>query len=35
VIEVTDTHLTAYYDERLGKYVAYTRTWSSGLEFGP
>jgi len=34
VIEVTDTHLTAYYDERLGKYVAYTRTWSSGPRSG-
>lgn len=31
VIEVTDTNLTAYYDQRLGKYVAYTRAWSSGL----
>jgi hypothetical protein len=31
VIEVTDTNLTAYYDERLRKYVAYTRTWSSGV----
>jgi hypothetical protein len=26
VVEVTDTQLTAYYDERLRKYVAYTRT---------
>ncbi len=31
VIEVTDTQLTAYYDERLRKYVAYTRTWASGV----
>lgn len=30
-VEVTDTNLTAYYDVRLGKYVAYTRTWSSGI----
>ena len=27
VIEVTDTQLTAYYDTRLRKYVAFTRTW--------
>ena len=31
VVEVTDTQLTAYYDERLRKYVAYTRTWPAGL----
>jgi len=30
VIEVTDTQLTAYYDVRLRKYVAYTRTWAAG-----
>lgn len=29
VMEMTDTHLTAYYDPRLGKYVAYTRTWAT------
>ena len=34
VIEVTDTQLTAYYDERLKKYVAYTRTWAAGLRSG-
>ncbi len=34
VVEVTDTNLTAYYDTRLGKYVAYTRTWSSGIRSG-
>jgi hypothetical protein len=31
-MEVTDTQLTAYYDERLRKYVAYTRTWEAGLQ---
>ena len=31
VVEVTDTQLTAYYDERLRKYVAYTRTWPAGV----
>jgi hypothetical protein len=31
VVEVTDTQLTAYYDERLRKYVAYTRTWVAGI----
>ena len=30
IMEVTDTQLTAYYDERLRKYVAYTRTWAAG-----
>ncbi len=30
VVEVTDTQLTAYYDEQLRKYVAYTRTWAAG-----
>jgi hypothetical protein len=30
VVEVTDTQLTAYYDDRLRKYVAFTRTWISG-----
>ena len=30
VIEITDTQLTAYYDLRLRKYVAYTRTWAAG-----
>ena len=34
VMEVTDTQLTAYYDTRLGKYVAYTRTWSAGPRSG-
>jgi hypothetical protein len=29
VVEVTDTQLTAYYDERLRRYVAYTRTWAT------
>ncbi|HZS53962.1 MAG TPA: hypothetical protein VFA65_06135, partial [Bryobacteraceae bacterium] len=29
VIEVTDTQLTAYYDQQLKKYVAYTRTWTT------
>ncbi|HZT32426.1 MAG TPA: hypothetical protein VFA33_21230 [Bryobacteraceae bacterium] len=31
VVEVTDTQLTAYYDERLRKYVAYMRTWPAGV----
>lgn len=31
VVEVTDTQLTAYYDQHLRKYVAYTRTWSAGV----
>ena len=31
VVEVTDTQLTAYFDERLRKYVAYTRTWAAGV----
>jgi hypothetical protein len=30
VVEITDTQLTAYYDEQLRKYVAYTRTWEAG-----
>lgn len=30
VMEVTDTQITAYYDEQLRKYVAYTRTWEAG-----
>jgi hypothetical protein len=30
VVEITDTQLTAYYDDRLRKYVAFTRTWISG-----
>jgi len=29
-VEVTDTQLTACYDARLRKYVAYTRTWMAG-----
>lgn len=29
-MEMTDTHLTGYYDPWLKKYVAYTRTWSTG-----
>jgi len=29
VMEMTDTHLTGYYDQRLRKYVAYTRTWAT------
>lgn len=32
VMEVTDTQVTAYYDEQLRKYVAYTRTWAAGLQ---
>jgi len=35
VMEVTDTQLTASYDQRLRKYVAYTRTWIVGRRFGP
>ena len=31
VMEVTDTQLTAYYDEQLGKYVAYTRSYPTGV----
>ena len=31
VVEVTDTQLTAYYDERLRNYVAYPRTWPAGV----
>lgn len=31
VMEVTDTQLTAYYDERLRKYVAYTRSYPVGI----
>jgi len=30
VMEITDTQLTAYYDQRLHTYVAYTRTWAAG-----
>ena len=30
VVEITDTQLTAYYDVRLKRYVAYTRTWAAG-----
>jgi hypothetical protein len=29
-VEITDTQLTAYYDARLRKYVAFTRTWVTG-----
>lgn len=28
-MEMTDTHLTGYWDPRLLRYVAYTRTWST------
>ncbi len=31
VIEYTDTQITAYYDQQLGKYVAYTRSYPVGL----
>ena len=29
-VEVSDTHIVAYYDELLGKYVMYTRTYMVG-----
>lgn len=31
-VQVTDTQLVAYYDDRLRKYVAYTRTWVVGQQ---